>query len=398
MYTYGILKEALMGKAGDKNKAYTPNSVRCIVISPQFIFIGRHVGADTLTYLNQGEVLDDLGYNGSTGSLNSILKSKQLSCLEEIYVDSSLKEYQGFLNLEAYIDTLVNTKSRLRAYGYCSNVNPEELKKSYEDVKMFRIVDYMYGEDPKRTSQVQVTFVDNAYWYTKYNLRPDKYAPDGDGKPLSIYFKTVQKEIQERDAKKIEELKAQGINGAAEVMFMLDYSRRVQVAMLYTLYYATTANTNPISKWVNSVAKTTISSMQLYDVGLENLKSKLMELKKSPAYLKMYARFNFSKGSKEDFDLDVMQKHIESGDGFIQVKQSYYKAIINSVSGMDNYVKLALMASLERLGLYQQGVGISETLKLVNEEATSVEVYNSILMDMAGYNNTSLLATTERRD
>lgn len=222
-YLYDKLRDALGGKnfrSGVSMKGWSPNEVRGIVIMRDFILIADYVKSPKIVELNVQEVMFDLSNMNRRGNLNNLLSARQLSCLEEIYVDEGIRGYNQVIDLEAYVQSLVNGISRLRYYGYVSGFNAGELYEVYQKAYVDGVMDFTLAE---KLGKFKAESVGNRLWYTKYNLRPNYYDVDRDGGKLSIYFKKCEKligEIEEKAHGAVEER-----NELIRVYesFMLDY-------------------------------------------------------------------------------------------------------------------------------------------------------------------------------
>lgn len=222
-YLYDKLRDALGGKnfkSGVSMKGWSPNEVRGIVIMRDFILIADYIKSPKIVELNVQEVMLDLSNMNRRGSLNNLLSARQLSCLEEIYVDEGIRGYRQVIDLEAYVQSLVNGISRLRYYGYVSGFNVGELYGVYQKAFVDGVMDFTLAE---KLGKFKAESVGNRLWYTKYNLRPNYYDVDRDGGKLSIYFKKCEKLISE-----IEEKAHGAVEERNELIriyesFMLDY-------------------------------------------------------------------------------------------------------------------------------------------------------------------------------
>lgn len=222
-YLYDKLRDALGGKnfkSGVSMKGWSPNEVRGIVIMRDFILIADYIKSPKIVELNVQEVMLDLSNMNRRGSLNNLLSARQLSCLEEIYVDEGIRGYKQVIDLEAYVQSLVNGISRLRYYGYVSGFNAGELYGVYQKAFVDGVMDFTLAE---KLGKFKAESVGNRLWYTKYNLRPNYYDVDRDGSKLSIYFKKCEKLIGE-----IEEKAHGAVEERNELIriyesFMLDY-------------------------------------------------------------------------------------------------------------------------------------------------------------------------------
>lgn len=222
-YLYDKLRDALGGKnfkSGVSMKGWSPNEVRGIVIMRDFILIADYIKSPKIVELNVQEVMLDLSNMNRRGSLNNLLSARQLSCLEEIYVDEGIRGYKQVIDLEAYVQSLVNGISRLRYYGYVSGFNAGELYGVYQKAFVDGVMNFTLAE---KLGKFKAESVGNRLWYTKYNLRPNYYDVDRDGGKLSIYFKKCEKLIGE-----IEEKAHGAVEERNELIriyesFMLDY-------------------------------------------------------------------------------------------------------------------------------------------------------------------------------
>lgn len=200
-YVYDKLKTALGGSKFSSShtgvmKDWTPNGVRAIFIYRDFILIANHVKPPKLYSLDPNEVAMDVQKNGSNGALHNLLAQRQLSCMEEIYVDGIFQQYRGALDLQGYIGKLLNEKSRLRYYGYISGVNANEVLDRYSKAKLDGNAVYSYAGDSTRTANIQYQTVENPTWYKNYNLRPQHYALDADNGVLARWFRKCEGEVE----------------------------------------------------------------------------------------------------------------------------------------------------------------------------------------------------------
>ena len=222
-YLYDKLRDALGGKnfkSGVSMKGWSPNEVRGIVIMRDFILIADYIKSPKIVELNVQEVMLDLSNMNRRGSLNNLLSARQLSCLEEIYVDEGIRGYKQVIDLEAYVQSLVNGISRLRYYGYVSGFNAGELYGVYQKAFVDGVMDFTLAE---KLGKFKAESVGNRLWYTKYNLRPNYYDVDRDGGKLSIYFKKCEKLIGEIEKKAHGAVEERNELIRVYESFMLDY-------------------------------------------------------------------------------------------------------------------------------------------------------------------------------
>ena len=201
-YLYNKVKEALGGAKFSNSHVgvisdWTPNGVKAIIITRSFIFVAYHVRQARVYNLDAVQVNEDLQRNGVDGALHNLLSQRQLSCLEEIYVDGVFQNYRGLMDIQGYCNRLLNEKSRLRFYGYVGNASSMELERFYNEARMSGNAVYSYALDSRRTAVVQYNAVDNKNWYKNYNLRPQYYKLDADKGQLSLWFRSSVAKIEE---------------------------------------------------------------------------------------------------------------------------------------------------------------------------------------------------------
>ena len=211
MYMYQMLSKAIFDSE-DKNKIksdWSPNTIKNIVILRDCIIVVYHTTRQTkFVQLNQ-EALDDIMSNGSKGALHNVLGVYQLSCLEEIYVDSVFQNYLGTFNLDKYVNGLKNTRSRLRYCGYVQWVMGagQNIFNYYNKGKQALSEDYTLSQS-KGVVNIGIQSLDNTDWYTKHNLRPENYKLDKERGTLDAWFTKVERDMTEYygQIKKVENL------------------------------------------------------------------------------------------------------------------------------------------------------------------------------------------------
>lgn len=248
-YLYDSLKNALGGKnikAGTVVKDWSPNEIRTIVIMRGFIFVADYLKQPKIYPLDVNEVMQDLSNPNRRGNLNNLLENRQLSCLEEIYVDSALSSYKSVISLEDYVNSAFNLSSRLRYYGYIDSCDALLLQKTYSQVLIDGNMDFTIA---KNIGCFAYKGTDNTEWYKRYNLRPQYYMMDGEKGRLHIYFNKCESVVGDK-------LQAESIKNAQlatnEVvvnMFKVDLSRLEELKLLMQ-FVRFCKNTGGISKLV----------------------------------------------------------------------------------------------------------------------------------------------------
>ena len=119
-YIYDSLKLAIGGSANTNSviKNWSPNEIRAIYIMRACIVVAYYTKDVKYVNMDQHCVIEELKRGRINGNLNNLLENRQLSCMEEIYVDSVFAKFPALIDLPAYIRSAYNQASRLRAYGY----------------------------------------------------------------------------------------------------------------------------------------------------------------------------------------------------------------------------------------------------------------------------------------
>lgn len=203
-YIYEEVKKQMNGlnrkPGGGLIQNWSPNLYRCIIISPSFIFIAKHIGNPIVQQLDPQKVMEDLesySRGQGKGALHNLFSERQLSCLEEIYFDEVFKSYQNLFDINMYISKVKNSASRLRYYGYCRTNG--DLRIASWLVGMYQRADVLYclAKDKNRVFPLEYKEVGELNWYKNYNLRPMYYKLDSDKGQLAIYFRKNEKNIEE---------------------------------------------------------------------------------------------------------------------------------------------------------------------------------------------------------
>ena len=186
-----------------EKKDYSPNNVKALFITRSFIVAVYHVKPATYRVLDVAKSEEDIRRNGSTGAIHNLLLKRQLSCMEEIYVDPVFRQYLGAMNLEAYVTKMCKDTSRLHYYGYISaDANPTEIVQKYTTAKMKDNITYSYATDRDKSCSMAYDNTDkfrskpNEWAYNHY-LRPTYYAMDAENGLLGRYFRSVDAKLDE---------------------------------------------------------------------------------------------------------------------------------------------------------------------------------------------------------
>ena len=395
MYTYSKLKEALIGSGNSIPRDWSPNAVRALVIGGGFIFVAYHTRQPKFVALDTTQVIEDLNKNGSTGSLGNLLKQRQLSCLEEIYVDSVYTVYKGALNLEDYVNSLINSRSRLRYWGYISGAVPDELLQRFSKAQIEQLYGYSYAKDNTRTATVQYTEVDNSSWYTKYNLRPEKYAPDVPNGVLSKYFTRVEGALEEYYSKQLKELTARSAKEAVVLLYNQDYKNFSWVVMFMRLMSFTgNSKDNNIIRSVNGCVRLVYEYVveHCVHIGWEDFVGYLSGSTKPVKGLNaVYQKVGMFSKKNDEIKLDDLVNKSRAGDGLLGFKSAFVSCMpkyVGELNRCKNDAYLMLICILTERGY--DIANIPEVIKEIGNKSNWFEEYVSILTGMCGHTIESL--------
>ena len=211
-YIYSKVQEAIGGNSASSGfqKNWSPNKIRALYIMRNFILVVDYLSGPKITWIDENEVGLDLQNPNRIGSINNLLSSRQLSCLEEIYADEVFSRFPNVLDLQAYASSVVNSASRLRYYAYTVIPKGDELYKILYQAFSNGLVDFTYA---RNVGGIRVVDTGNTDWYRKHNLRPQYYGPDASGGQLASWFNKVERVVSsyaEKEKEKLQELKNYG--------------------------------------------------------------------------------------------------------------------------------------------------------------------------------------------
>ena len=198
-YVYDEVKNQLeMDQKGSKN-TWSPNIYRCIIIGADYLFFAYHGGykMNKIVPLNAENVVGDIRKSAEgkyRGSINNLLQERQLSCLEEIYLDVAFQRFPNIFDVKKYADSVKSNVSRLRYIGYCQTSGDTNwLISAYTKENPI----YTLAEDKTQKGlKLHPIKVDNEQWYKKYFLRPQYYSADKDNGKIAVWFKKNEKLIE----------------------------------------------------------------------------------------------------------------------------------------------------------------------------------------------------------
>lgn len=333
-YMYDMLKKSLGESKFTTSyvgviKDYSPNSIKAIFIARNCIMICYHIKQPKIYNLDVQESSFDISRNSSNGALHNLLSQRQLSCLEEIYVDSVFQNYLNIMNLPMYVGKLVKDTSRLRYWGYIENFNPIEAEMYYIEALSKENYSYSYAEDNRRSSKVQFTFTNNRFWYKKYNLRPQFYSLDSDNGNLARWFKRCEEKIKETiETHEIYVKQSEKFNVIYN-LFLRDVERVPDLQLLmrirkYTGRYKDNKLLSTVYKVIDDRLKESfcVRNFKVKDLQ-SSVQSKTNEITEYDKYiLGAYKNLGvFDIQSKEEFTLDDLNEYKEKNDGFLQLTE-----------------------------------------------------------------------------
>lgn len=346
-YLYDKLKEALGGTKFSNShvgavRDWTPNGVKAIIIYREFILVANHVKPPRLYPLDINEVVQDLQRNGSTGALHNLLSQRQLSCMEEFYVDGMFQNYKGVLDLQGYVSKLLNDKSRLRYYGYIDGVNGQDLYKRYADAKMSNNALYSFAGDTTRQGSLQFTDVGNKTWYKNYNLRPQHYVLDADNGTLARWFRKCESDIKKQLDSLVEQKAKHGREQAILAIVGKDIDQLPEFRKLYELKLVLEKNN---SRWrVNKARAKLLSAIKevlsdgipINTLSLSEFSSVCKGSMENPSLISAYsARHCLSSNVKEDsYTLDDLVFIVKNGDGLLKTKETLDEVCLRFAKSM----------------------------------------------------------------
>lgn len=414
-YLYDKLKEALGGAKFSNShvgavRDWTPNGVKAIVIYREFILVANHVKPPRLYPLDINEVVQDLQRNGSTGALHNLLSQRQLSCMEEFYVDGMFQNYKGVLDLQGYVSKLLNDKSRLRYYGYIDGVNGQDLYKRYADAKMANNAIYSYAGDTTRQGSLQFTDVGNKTWYKNYNLRPQHYALDADNGTLARWFRKCESDIKKQLDSLVEQQAKQGREQTILAIISKDIENLAAFTLLYELKVVLEVNK---SKWqINKARTKMLSAIKQVLGGSSNAKVlSLSEVAKvcqanninnkylDSAYNKCHCVSEAVKD--ETYSLDELVNIVKEEDGLLKAKNKLDEICFVFAKDMKRS-KISYFQVISSYDKYKKDIPSGKLSSFIGSQSQSNDSmgYINFMLDVCGWSISSFqeeyVRTTQR--
>lgn len=406
-YLYDKLKTALGGAKFSNShqgvlKDWTPNGVKAIFICKEFIIVANHVKQPKVYALDVNESIMDIQKNGSTGALHNLLAQRQLSCLEEIYVDGAFVQYRGALDLQVYINKLLNDRSRLRYYGYISNANSYEILQKYSKAKLDNDALYSYAGDKSRTATLQYETVNNPTWYKNYNLRPQHYALDSENGILSRWFKRCEVDIEKYISEQKENVENMAKSTLLKSLLDLDLMEYplLKKFLLFRKYANKTAGTwndpirNIIKEELNSLFGDK-AKWKINNLTLDWMKSTGISIDNSyVGLLQSYSHlgvFDSIKGEDNlGVNIEVMRQLYEEGQGFLMLNSRLEALCYQTIQKVKKKDKLS--AATVIIAIMNSNLPEGSISTEYNQDGTgSLEGYLKLLLNLFGLSEEDLV-------
>lgn len=350
-YIYEKLRDALGGKqftAGKVSKNWSPNEIRAIIIMRDFILIADYLSDAKVILLDPNEVGLDLENPSRQGFLNNLLSNRQLSCMEEIYVDSVFMNFTKVIDLESYVRGAYNSTSRLRYYGYVTGMESQKLRGYYYKARSESVFDFTLA---KTIGGFKYNSTGNEEWYKRYNLRPQYYTLDSDRGRLAQYFNKCRSLIEESEKNKLAANRALEESRSIASLILFDSREYDNLKILFAL-------------------KAALKNSQLsQDIAVRESLQEFLTLKTIPGltpakvqnamkgygidfntnkglFENVYKKLIDNSGKSEELDLN---KYLDSYEGFVQLGSRLFKAIKqvqNKLTGLDAYVSRSVISGI----------------------------------------------------
>ena len=369
-------------KGSTSSKNWSPNNVKAVVITRACILVAFHTKQPTFVPLDVATSMQDISKNGSTGSLHNLLAQRQLSCLEEIYVDSIFQNYTGIMNLDEYVRGLVSTVSRLRFYGYIGDGQLTNLPERYGNAKLNGLTDYTYALDKERKLPLQYQSTDNGLWYTKYNLRPDKYPIDSKRGALHAWFKMVESDLTKRKQEELSRIENEGIGAAINALFSQDVVYADDLRYLLLLRKHILRQSDQVSQIVKE--EYSKLSKGVLKINLELLMDNL-ELKSARETVIIGAYKNYGVITQEnvDINLEKLIEYARTFSGFLRLPDTLCN-ILSSVTDKSSIAYMIVFATLIDSGEISPSNKLPLVFKDKRTEPNCVGWYTDLLLKVCG--------------
>lgn len=397
-YIHDKLKEALGGNKvmDSKNtviRDWTPNNIKVLVISRNYILVIHHVGGfggSRVVQLDLEQVksdLDRLLRNSGTSKLNSILNRRSLSCLEEIYVDSLFLE-TSVIDLVGYVRGLVGTTSRLRYFGYGEFPfgSDEWIRLAYQNNR--RNFEYALALDGNSPLKLEYRDVGYGSWYKNYYLRPKYYKLDDDRGKLAMHFRKFEEDYKTylsckdkviNDKELDEQLSHIAcVNDGAIVPYLKRFDTLLSLL--------SRGNGDSIKSDIFKICGSCVKREDVFDgLSYDKASTILVDSKDKDYLLKSYERFRVLDKSSKPVDKSKVDTYLKEGRGFINLKDILDTICVESINSLVNkgYKDLVGMALIMSEKDIPQGNLRNTYIKKSSNEG-SIDGYFLLLGELVG--------------
>lgn len=369
MYIVEELTKALGGKKLSEShqsliSGWTPNNVKAIFISVDFILVVNHLGYSCkVVPLDRNLVASDIEQCKvvyGKPKLNSVLEKRSFSCLEEIYVDAILVGIPQLINIEAYINSFNKDTDRLR-YAGAGDFNGSYIDWIRGIYSTKQSLDYAIAKDTSRPFKLQFKTINEDDWYKHYYLRPKYYRMDSEKGGLAMHFRKFAKDYSAVKDKLKEQsensIKVKAINKIVEHdVSSLGYLTRLQ-------------NLINASKTTSSESFESKICMAFKDIFTEEYKKaykvegltkedlsccKIEDEKVLKLLFSWYKLCGVCEGAKkhEGVSLEVLEGYLRSQRGFLNIDfivESFLSRLITRLN--DGYKELVVVTLVSNAGL-----------------------------------------------
>lgn len=338
-YLLDHLRNVLEGKSSASN--WTPNDVRAVVITRDFILVAHHTSPASKVLLDRNEVQIELSAGVNTGALHNLLTKRQLSCMEEIYVDGMFQNYRGIMDLEGYVRKISSDSLRLRYYGYIdSDISIlTYLYGVYDSLRYDLNYQYSIAKDTNRRFKVMYEVANEVDWYKKYNLRPQFYKRDSEKGILAQYFRKCEAEIGSVIAKQQADIKDKAFLDVVKAIMSVDlkYCEDVYAILLAKNYAKKFKSNDPLYV---KFSKAVVSAMsEVYKSPITGLKEKYFE-----NYTRLLQMYKLLRRIDNEGELstEYIEKHELMSRGFLNAREFLDSICYHIISGASIEVTLSM--------------------------------------------------------
>lgn len=327
-YIYDNIKKALGGNKMNSRSSvindWTPNGVRTLVITREMVFVGYHVQQPKEYFLDMQEVQMDLQHSNG-GAVHNLLSQRQLSCMEEIYIDGMFQNYRGLFDLEGYISKLVNGQSRLRYWGYIdpSGSDIRYLQSVYSNMVINPNYLYSLALDRNRPMKLMYQEVGNREWYKNYNLRPQYYKLDGDKGRLAVYLRKGEDIIKDALNQVERVSKLNSLKDIVRAGLEIDAANVGVYNVFMSLYKYLQKRVSSGSKdEVHQKVYSAIRKRHMFMKGvISGFREDLIEPvnNKEVLAVKLYHKYGLFDTKDSEVNEDKLREYAESGLGFLEL-------------------------------------------------------------------------------